>query len=177
MTDHTIPAPGGLPALPAPLFSFVILGRPVPWARARAYVKGGDGAAGSGSIGFATAEAQRRFKRTVGDYARVALLQARIRKPLECPIWLSVRVFLEVPNAWRKAADISDGAAAKYRDAMDGGFCLERPDLDNWVKLPMDAMNLLAWVDDSQVVGWPDSGKWFDHSRPRLEIDVREATR
>lgn len=140
--------------------AFVIPGQPVPWARAR----GGDEFGG-----FYNQKRQRTFKRTIGQYAQVALLQASVRRPLVEPIWLTVRVFLDVPSSWRTKHP------ERYAEAMAGAFCIERPDLDNWVKLPMDALQGLAYVDDSQVVGWPNSGKWFDHGKARLEIAVARA--
>lgn len=141
-----------------PLFSFVVEGQPVPWARARG---------GAEYDGFYTPKRQRNFKNTVGSYCRVAMMQARakcIARPFA--VALAIRVYLEVPKTWRKSKP------DEYARAMAGGLCIERPDLDNWIKLPMDAMTGIAWADDEQVAFFPVSGKWFDHRRPRLEVDV-----
>lgn len=159
----------GASGLPEPLLSFTIPGRPVPWARSRAYVQEGGGKAGMGSVGFAKGKPQRAYSKTLAQYAGVAAIQARIRKPLDGALWLTVRIFLNVPASWQKADPV------KWAEAMAGGFCIERPDLDNWVKLPMDALNGLAWHDDAQIVGFPESGKWYDEANPRLECAVRRA--
>lgn len=50
-------------------------------------------------------------------------------------------------------------------------WATERPDLDNWLKLPMDAANGIVWADDSQVVSFDGSGKWYA-AKPRLEFVV-----
>ena len=140
-----------------PSFSFVIAGRPVPWARAVP-----TGAAGV----MVTKKPQRAFKKSVGEYCRVAMLQAGLRRPFTGAVVLGVRVFLEPPEGWRKDP-------AKWARSQLGFRCLERPDLDNWLKLPMDAMNGLAWTDDAQVAEFaPGTGKYWHPGAPRLEVDV-----
>lgn len=141
-----------------PVCDFSIPGRPVPWARSRVYVKG---SGEDQSLGFATPKAQRAFKRVVAEYARVAMLQAGRRQPLVGPVWLSIRVFIEPPQ--KVLARMVAGAVIP---------CVERPDFDNWVKLPMDAMNGLVYVDDAQVQGFPQSGKFWVAARPRLEVEI-----
>lgn len=158
MSDDAGPVAPSLIAAGSPLFSFAIAGQPVPWARARGGTEFG---------GFYTSPRQRNFKRTIGSYCRIAMLQARVKciaRPFG--VALATRVYLEVPKSWRKSKP------DEFDRAMRGGFCIEKPDLDNWLKLPMDAMTGIAWEDDEQVVSFPDSGKWFDHARPRLEVDV-----
>lgn len=46
-----------------------------------------------------------------------------------------------------------------------------RVDLDNLMKLPLDALNKLAWADDEQIVSLIGS-KHHDADNPRTEIDV-----
>lgn len=46
-----------------------------------------------------------------------------------------------------------------------------RVDLDNLLKLPLDALNGLAWVDDNQIISLIGS-KHYDKENPRTEIDV-----
>lgn len=143
--------------------AFVIPGQPVPWARA-AQRRDGSGK-------MSTLPRQRAYKKLLAEYARAMLLQAGFRRPLEDAAFiLDVKVFLPVPASWARTAP------AKYARAMAGAYSIDRPDLDNWVKLPMDAFNGLAWVDDAQVVDFGDSGKWHDHARPRMEVELRAVT-
>jgi len=46
-----------------------------------------------------------------------------------------------------------------------------RVDIDNMEKLALDALNGLAWADDSQIVSLISS-KHYDAGNPRTEIDV-----
>ena len=151
----------------SPLFGFVVPGEPVAWARARG---------GSEFGGFYTPKRQRAFKKTVGDYCRIAMLQARV-KLIERPhaARLAVRVFLEPPKTWQASRDLAK--RAEWARAQTYAECIEKPDLDNWLKLPMDAMSGLAWADDEQVVSFPNSGKWWDPRRPRLEVEVWQVAR
>lgn len=48
-----------------------------------------------------------------------------------------------------------------------------RPDLDNIIKIAMDALNGLAWVDDSQVVSI--QAEKFFFSTSKLVIIIQEA--
>lgn len=140
-----------------PSFGFVIPGSPVPWARAVPGAEAGR---------MHTRPRQRAFKKTVGEYCRIAMLQAGLRLPFAGAVALGVRVHLEPPASWQKDA-------AKWRKVFVGARCLERPDLDNWLKLPMDAMNGLAWTDDAQVAEFaPGTGKYWHLGCPRLEVDV-----
>lgn len=52
-----------------------------------------------------------------------------------------------------------------FRDSM------RRVDLDNLAKIPLDALNELAWKDDSQIVSLIAS-KHLDRDDPRTEIEL-----
>ncbi len=110
---------------------------------------------------------QRAFAKVVADYARIEMLQRRAR--LVAPpdaVALGVRIYLDPPASWQRS-NPEEWARAQARS-----WCIDRPDLDNWLKLPMDAMNGIAYADDGQVVSFPHTGKWYDPGRPRLEVDL-----
>ncbi|MDR6172622.1 RusA family crossover junction endodeoxyribonuclease [Curtobacterium sp. SORGH_AS_0776] len=48
---------------------------------------------------------------------------------------------------------------------------MRRVDLDNLAKIPLDALNKLAWVDDSQIMSLIAS-KHLDRDNPRTEIEL-----
>lgn len=158
--DAALAASAGL--LGDPLFSFSVPGRPIPWARAA------DGAEAGKRH---TPKRQRNFKKVVGDECRLAMLQSRSRI-IERPaaVALGIRIYLDLPASWETHRD--PGKRFEWQRGQQLSFCIDRPDLDNWAKLPMDAMNGLAYADDDQVVAFPHSGKWYDPDRPRLEVDV-----
>jgi Holliday junction resolvase RusA-like endonuclease len=63
---------------------------------------------------------------------------------LMTPLAVTVGIDVAVPTSWSK----------KRRDAALAGQTRPtgKPDLDNSIKLVMDALNKLVWMDDSQVV-------------------------
>lgn len=130
----------------------VIDGEPVAKGRARITVRGGFARAYTPAK-TASYEDRVRFK------AKMAMGEI---KPLSCPIKLTVNAFLVIPTSW---------STRKKIDAACGGILpAKRPDLDNYVKSAMDALNNIAFLDDSQVVEISTS-KVYDEN-PRLEIEI-----
>lgn len=63
---------------------------------------------------------------------------------LQTPLNVSIDIDVEVPASWSKK---------RRADALSGDTRpIGKPDLDNCCKLLMDALNGIAWRDDSQVV-------------------------
>lgn len=143
---------------------FVIPGKPMTWARARASGKGG-------SVRFFTPDDRRD---------RMDLIQS---------VWYG----LNIPP-FPKSADLvlqcrfvfprpsSHYGSGKNADLLKESSRRLRPhggtyggDLDNLYKLIKDALNLVAFHDDAQVVEYgPDHGKFFcaPGEMPRTEIAI-----
>lgn len=68
------------------------------------------------------------------------IIKSRIKKPLECPIYLKLDFFYKVPKSWSKKKKEN----AKWKES--------RPDIDNLQKTVFDALNGIAYKDDSQIV-------------------------
>jgi len=74
--------------------------------------------------------------------------------PLEGPLMLMVKVYLAPPKMAKKWQGVAQPT--------------KRPDLDNYIKTVLDALNKYAWKDDSQVVrivgekcySWSGSPGW-----------------
>ncbi len=83
---------------------------------------------------------------TVDAEARVRsiAIQAGV-KPIDGPIKLSCKFVYEPPKSWSKK---------KRLEAM-GTWKTSKPDRDNLEKLVADALNGIAYADDSQVVTGP----------------------
>jgi len=65
-------------------------------------------------------------------------------KPIEGPLALNLQFGIPIPTSWSKR---------KKADAMSGVIRpTSRPDIDNYIKAVMDAVNGQAYHDDSQVV-------------------------
>lgn len=104
-------------------------------------------------------------ERTVAFEGRLAWAAQQAmagRAPLDGPLQLVVRMFFPIPASWparRKAAALS----GEIRPTV-------KPDWDNGGKLT-DALNLIVWLDDKQVVD--GHVLQFYSDRPRTEVVVR----
>lgn len=69
---------------------------------------------------------------------------------------------------------IPKSASKRKREYMAGGIIrpTRKPDCDNVAKLIADALNGLAYRDDSQVVAMTVE-KWFGED-PRVDVEIRE---
>lgn len=81
------------------------------------------------------------------------------REPHKGPVELHVLAMFPIPKSWPKS---------KREGAL---FHTSRPDLDNVVKLIKDALNGLAWVDDSSVVKLSAS-KNYTVVSPKTSVSV-----
>lgn len=138
-----------------------IPGKPVPWARAVSNA--------SGDGGRHTAPAQKAFKKVVAQYLSFGTSPRVRMQPAGIALNLACRIYLPFPPKH----PLADRARAEDFDV----FAVDRPDLDNWLKLPMDAANKIVWADDAQVVSFDGSGKWYTASAPRLEFVVTRLVR
>lgn len=105
-------------------------------------------------------------ERTINYEARLAhaAQQAMGERPLfQGPLAVVVEAYMAVaeskPKKWKAAA-----LADQIRPTR-------KPDADNIAKL-LDALNLMAWTDDAQIVDLRVT-KWYS-ARPRLVVTVRE---
>lgn len=118
--------------------SYFVHGRPIGQARARATNKGGFARIHSDpESGSARQEHIAAFN---------AATRGVISAPHEGPVTCEITLFHQVPQKW-----------------WSGKNCTRKPDVDNVAKLVLDALNAVAYRDDSQVndlvvsKGWADS--------------------
>jgi Holliday junction resolvase RusA-like endonuclease len=98
---------------------------------------------------------------------------------LEGPLQLRINLFIERPKGHFKTS--GDLNATGLRNPLPAG---QKPDVDNALKLVMDALNTRAWKDDVQVVQVAIRRRWVVHDPPapvksydlheRTEIEVSE---
>ena len=101
----------------------------------------------------ATASAER-------EIAALARLEAK--EPLVGPLRLKVSAYYPIPESWPKKRK-GEAVADVVRPTV-------KPDLDNVVKLVMDALKNIAWRDDAQVVEI-HADRWYA-ANPGVEIEV-----
>lgn len=80
------------------------------------------------------------------------------------PTTVIVNAFFPVPVSLSK----------KKREAMFGAPCLRKPDGDNIGKIILDALNILAFEDDSQIDTLRVVKRYVsgDDDRPRVEVEI-----
>jgi Holliday junction resolvase RusA-like endonuclease len=66
---------------------------------------------------------------------------------------------------------IPDSMSKIKRAQCKGQFCETKPDLDNVLKVLCDALNGVAYKDDSQVVAITAEKRWGDD--PHLWVEIR----
>ena len=113
--------------------TFTIPGKPVAKGRPRVASIGGH------------ARAYTPAKTAAAEQSFLALaLPYRPAEPLDGPIAVRIVLALPVPASWSKRKR----TAAAEGDLLPAG----RPDLDNYAKLILDALNGVFWRDDAQIV-------------------------
>jgi Holliday junction resolvase RusA-like endonuclease len=128
------------------LLRFVVPGEPVAWQRTRINRSG---------YHF-TAEKTRTAQATIAEAGGLAFRAAFGLHPLlDEPLSLSIVAFC--------------GTKAKR---AHGRYRTTRPDLDNYVKTVMDALNGVIWLDDARIVHIDARKVWAEE--PRLSIVVCE---
>src|SRR5699024_2017017 len=70
------------------------------------------------------------------------LLGVKPAKPLTSPLRVELNFFIQTPKSW------SDAKKKRF----EGKYRPLRPDIDNYEKLVLDAMNGMIFKDDNQVV-------------------------
>lgn len=87
-------------------------------------------------------------------------------RALECPCTLVVTAVMPIAPSW---------PIWKQQDALEGRLMhTTKPDWDNLGKIVSDALNLVAWKDDSQVF-WANVKKLYG-VEPRMDVTVTYTT-
>lgn len=100
------------------------------------------------------------------EYVRSEAVKVKPDVPLEGALSLTVLVYRAIPKALQTKVKLPLVLAGKIRPVT-------KPDLKNVLAGVEDALKGIIWRDDSQVVDFGDSGKWYSQT-PRVEVVVRE---
>jgi Holliday junction resolvase RusA-like endonuclease len=99
---------------------------------------------------------------SIQDAAREAM---QGQQPMEGPVYVSAAFNMQIPISWTKTKRQQAGIGS----VMPAG----KPDIDNLAKTVMDALNGIAYRDDSQVVQLAISKRYSDE--PGTFITIRPA--
>lgn len=125
----------------------IVPGTPVPKARARTVAQGG-------RVHAYTPEATKAWETKVQLWARRAALYIP-DAPLAGPLAVTMVFYLPRPQRCKREHPSV------------------RPDVDNYAKAVLDALNGVVWRDDGQIVQLAASKVYGD---PRVEIEIREVS-
>ena len=130
---------------------YTVYGEPVPQGRPR-FVRRGN------FVQTYDPEKSKKYKK---------LIQSSI-KPLDVkidfPVSVSINIFKGIPKSISKK---------KRQDMIDGLILpTSKPDVDNYAKIVLDALNDVLWIDDSYIVRLVINKYYSD--TPRVEITVSD---
>lgn len=125
--------------------SFVLPGKPFAWRRARS----------NGRVRFKDRATEAH------EQSVQAIALPLFPRPMEGPISLHVTAFFKVPDSWSKV---------RKAQAL-GRPHTQRPDCDNLAKQIGDALNRIAWADDSQVAVLMVCKVWADRDETVVRVE------
>lgn len=94
------------------------------------------------------------------DYERLVALGYKAAGGMlfDCPVHVTVKAYFKIPKS--------------RKELIEGDWHIQRPDLDNLIKIVKDGLNGVAYKDDSQVVYLDGLKKWS--LKERVEVTVWE---
>lgn len=84
------------------------------------------------------------------------------KNPLDCALHMDLRLVMPIAQSWPKKKQL----AARTGELLP----TKKPDLDNMMKM-IDALNMVVWVDDSQIISTNILKIYGD--KPGLWLSVR----
>ena len=127
-------------------------------------------------IGQPRGKGRPRFTRQGRSYTpkETVVYESKIRrafkeaggKRLEGAVRVFVNIYMQIPSS----------ASKQMREDMRVNIIrpTKRPDIDNIIKVVLDALNGLAYADDKNVV-YVGAAKWYAEE-PSLEITIEEVS-
>jgi Holliday junction resolvase RusA-like endonuclease len=136
------------------VIAFTVYGEPVAQGRPRGAVSD------KGKVVMYDPAKSADYKKYVG------LIASQHRPPelITAAVSLTVKVYRPIPKL----------SKLKHKQAVEGDLRpVSKPDLSNYIKGVEDAIEGILLKNDSQVIDYGQSGKWYSDN-PRIEIEIRE---
>lgn len=100
----------------------------------------------------------KRYKQLIGYYVR----QHYDGQPLTGPLSVTLLFFREIQKSDSQKKQTAKGAG-QIRPT-------KKPDVDNYIKSTLDALNGILWVDDNEIVDL--HAKKYYSKHPHIEIEI-----
>jgi Holliday junction resolvase RusA-like endonuclease len=137
------------------VITFTVYGKPVAQGRPRA------GKTFSGNVVLYDPGKSKNYKQMVGLVA----MKHRPPELIKDAVNITVKVFRPIPKSMPKY---------KREKALKGVLRpTSKPDLSNYIKGIEDAIEGILLANDSQIVSYDGSGKWYSDT-PRIEVEIIE---
>jgi Holliday junction resolvase RusA-like endonuclease len=136
---------------------FTVGGEPVAQGRPRA------GKTKSGDVVMYDPGKSKDYKNLV----RMVAWEHRPHRLIESAVTMTVKVYRPIPDSWSKVK--------KAKAAAGELLPISKPDLSNYIKGIEDAIEGVILKNDSQIINYGDSGKWYSEN-PRIEVEIREVS-
>lgn len=106
----------------------------------------------------------RENENNIRHFARRAMGD---KKPFGCPVYVKIYAYKSVPESksktWKQAA-------------LDGKlFPTNKPDIDNYIKSALDALNGIVWIDDIQVTDVYSRKRYSETPHMQIIVSPLEA--
>lgn len=96
------------------------------------------------------------------DYLKYYLTSLNLNKFEDKSLFLNIVFNIQIPNSFSK----------KKKLELNGTYVIKKPDIDNYLKSVMDAMNSIVYKDDSQIASISIIKKYvIDNANTEIEID------
>lgn len=96
------------------------------------------------------------------EKVRIAWKKSAKGRKMTGALSVEILVFFETPKSW----------SMKKKTEMMGKFAEKKPDIDNIAKIILDALNKLAYHDDSQVVAISCQKMWGTESKVHVSVET-----
>ena len=135
------------------MIKFTVYGAPVAQGRPKAAVI-------NGRAIMYDPKPSRDFKRDIKAVAQRFVPDKLLTGALE----MTIKIYRPIPKSMSKK---------KREQALSGGLRpTTKPDLKNYIAGVEDALEKVIYENDSQIVSYGDTGKWYGDP-PRIEVEIR----
>lgn len=109
-------------------------------------------------------EKVKRYKQELGDWAREEVAKGDSKFPLDGPLKVTINFYRPIQKSLSKK-ERSRRLSGAHRPTV-------KPDVDNYVKSTLDALNGVLWADDAQIVELQAAKLYSEH--PHLVVVIQE---
>jgi Holliday junction resolvase RusA-like endonuclease len=137
---------------------FIIQGNPKPKGRPR-FTKSG------------IAYTDKNTKAAESHVMTLASASMKNTKPYEGPVMIGLDFYMPIPVSYSKEYQAKAKSGQEFPIKHKSHI---NPDIDNMIKLIMDALNGVCWEDDSQICSITANKLYCQGENPRTEVFISQ---